>query len=133
MDQLNPEALNRRSTDDKGENHTRERRFEERLVVEPRPDTYTKWVVGVVGAGIISALTVLAVRDRASIDSSLNTISKDYGVLNGMVVSHETQIQVIKTRQERVLSDLQEIRKALETQAQLTTDNSRKLDVLLKR
>jgi len=66
MHTANPNPLFRRSTDPPDANHREARRYEEREVILERvgPDTYTKWVVGTVGAGIITLLGVLALRDR---------------------------------------------------------------------
>jgi len=54
----------RRSDDESGENHTKERH-----VYVVRESTHTKWVVGVVSAGIISALVFFAGLDRNNLDS----------------------------------------------------------------
>lgn len=123
--QVNPNQLNRRSDDPPDSNFTKVRMLEERLVVESTPmDSYTKWVVGIVGIGIISALSFLAARDRTGIDTDIGQLNSQLAVTSTLVINHETQIQVLKTRQDRVLEDLKVIQAAV-------NDNNAKLDKVL--
>lgn len=116
--QINPESLSKRVDDPPFSNFTKERKLEERIVVEPTPlDTYTKWIVGIVGVGLVTALTFFAARDRSEIDTDLTR-------LNFQVINHETQIQVLTAKQERVLQDLKDIQAAVNV-------NNEKLDKVL--
>ncbi len=121
---VNPVTLHRRQDDPVGADYHDVRRFEEREIIMEKPDAYTKWIVGVVGAGIITLLTVLAARDRQSVDVSLAKLETSEASVQLTLNAHEAQIQVIKVRQERVLADLEKI------QGQLK-DNGDKLDRLL--
>ena len=87
-------------------------------------DTYTKWIVGIVGAGIISSLSFLVIRDRMAVDDSLNKLDNQVTITSSQLVNHETQIQVINAKQERVLSDLKDIQEAVK-------DNNEKIDRVL--
>ena len=87
-------------------------------------DTFTRWIVGTVGAAIIALLSVLAMRDRQSLDQSLIHLDGRIIVAESRLSRHDMDIVRIDTKQERILSDLTELRKALD-------ENTDKLDRML--
>jgi len=94
----------------------------EHPIVPPTPiDTYTKWSVGVVGAALISGAAFFAIRDRTSVDIQFAKQQSAIESTNITVQAHEAQLQVIKMRQDRVLSDLVEINRKLDISAEMQT------------
>jgi uncharacterized protein YoxC len=79
--------------------------------------TYDRWIAKVVGAGLIALLAFYATKDRTSIDEELKSNQTQ-------ISSHEVQIQLIKSRQDRVLEDLKVIQSSVNT-------NNDKLDRVL--
>jgi hypothetical protein len=123
---INPVTLHRRAEDPPDANFHNARHYEEREVIIKRNGSF-RFFLSISGAVITILLATIAFfagRDRVRVDNDLIR-------LDGIVVSqgitlaqHQEQLAVIKSRQERVLSDLVEIRETLQS-------NSDKLDKLL--
>lgn len=62
-----------------------------------RSDTYSRWVVGVVGSGLVSLLAFLAVRDRVSIDASIIRLQTVIESQSALLAKHEVELQLLKT------------------------------------
>ncbi len=82
-----------------------------------RADSYSRWIVGIVGAGLVSLLSFLAIRDRLSIDVSLVRMQTLLESQSAVLAKHEVELQVLKTN----LQNLDE----------QTRENGMKLDNLL--
>jgi len=111
MPTANPNPLFRRAGDPPESNHRDDRRYEEReVIMERTEDTYTKWIVGAVGAGIIALLGVLALRDRQSIDQTMLHLNARQGQSEVLIQRHETDLQVLKVGQADVGADVKEMK-----------------------
>jgi len=67
---------------------------------------HTKWVVSAVSAAMITALGYLVVRDRVGVDTQIQRLDSTTLSLSLLAAQHEAQIQVLKSKQDRVLEDL---------------------------
>lgn len=107
----NPVSLHRRVSDPPEEDFRKSRRYEEReVILERQMDTYSKWIVGVVGAGIITLLSVLALRDRQSIDQTMVHLNSRQTATDVLVQRHETELQLLRQGQADVAADVKEMR-----------------------
>lgn len=79
---------------------------------------HTKWIVTVVSAALITSLGYLIVRDRIGVDTQIQRLDSTTLSLSLSAAQHEAQIQVLKSKQDRVLEDLR--------------SNGTKLDEVLK-
>lgn len=67
-------------------------------MIARRIDTsYSRWVGGVVGAGLVSLLSFLAIRDRISIDVSLVRLQAVIESQSAILAKHEVELQLLKT------------------------------------
>jgi hypothetical protein len=110
-ERVNPIGLHRRMTDQPEEDFRKARHYDEReVIVERQQDTYTKWIVGIVGAGIISLLGILGLRDRQSIDQTMIHLNARQSTTDSVVQRHETDIVRLETLVNRVPEDIAAMR-----------------------
>lgn len=72
-------------------------------------DPLTTWVVGVVLAGIVSALGFLAIEDRRSFDSRLAESAANRRAIEARVTATEAQIAAMQAGQAFIAASLQRI------------------------
>jgi hypothetical protein len=114
---MNSKPLHHRAEDAPGSDFRRLRYLEEREVIVKRNGTANKVLVVVGGATITILLGMVAFfagRDRVRVDSDLARIDAVVVTTTAQVASHEAQLRVFQSRQERVIIDLTEIRKQVE-------------------
>lgn len=87
------------------------------MVPQKAERSYERWIIGVVGTGLVSLLGFLGVRDRVSIDVSIARLQTILETQNAVLAKHEVELQVLKTN--------------LQSLDQQTRENGRKLDTLL--
>lgn len=83
------------------------------MIVQKSMDSHTKWVVAVTGTGIISLLTVLAMRDRQSIDQTLVHMDGRIRLEEQTSARHEADLAVLKNNGTRHAQDLAELKQAM--------------------
>lgn len=93
-------ASSQRRVDDEGNDFTSLR------VGGGRFNGHTKWVTTVVSAAIIASLGYLIVRDRVGVDTQIQRLDSTTLSLGLTSAGHEAQIQVLRSKQDRVLEDL---------------------------
>lgn len=104
-------ALYRREGDPRESDFRRQRYAEEReVIIRSRPDAYTRWIVGTVGAGIITLLGILAMRDRQSIDQTLVHHDARLAIQEQTAARHESDLAVLKSSGERQSQDIAEMK-----------------------
>jgi hypothetical protein len=114
-ERANPSVLHRRVSDPPEEDFRKSRRYEEReVILEKTQDSLTKWVVGVVGAGIITLLGVLALRDRQSVDQTLVHLDGRLVTTQSQVARHEVDIARLETQLIRIPEDIAAMRKQID-------------------
>lgn len=67
------------------------------MIAHRTDNSYTKWIVGIVGAGLVSALAFLAIRDRITIDASLMRLQTVIESQSALLAKHEVELQLLKT------------------------------------
>lgn len=102
---LSSMAPPRRSSDNVEADHRPERQ------VHGPFNGHTKWVVGVVSAGIVSALTFLVVADRQSIDRRITALEQ---LTMQLARNQDSQVAESRARWEEVQRSLQRIEAAVE-------------------
>jgi hypothetical protein len=115
-----PTILHHRETDLPGSDFRRARHCEEREVIIKRNGTTAKVMIALAAICFPIMLTIigaLVVRDRASVDADLAS-------LKAAKEAQALQIQAVVTIQQRVLTDLAEMKAGLK-------DNGNKLDMVL--
>jgi len=88
------------------------------MIAAHRTDSsYSRWIVGIVGAGLVSMLSFLAVRDRVSIDVSIVRLQTIIESQSQILAKHEVELQLLKTN--------------LNYLSEQTRENGKKLDTVL--
>lgn len=117
-DRASAELLHRRQGDPSGADFRQRRYVEERPVIVKRGDgSLQKWTLAAVLSTGMALFAFFAGRDRLSVDAKFNSLDVRQDSLSAQMARHEAEIQVMRSKQDRVLSDLAE--------------NGRKLDLLL--
>lgn len=75
-----------------------------------RENTFTKWIVGVVGTSIIALLGWLAVRDHTRIDTTLDSLALQDKALGIILERSQIDLAVAKTREETLSDDIKELK-----------------------
>jgi hypothetical protein len=87
------------------------------MAAQKAENAYTKWIVGIVGSGLVSLLGFYGVRDRIAIDASLIRLQTIVESQSAILSKHEVELQLLKND----LKKLEEVGKS----------NNEKLDLVL--
>ena len=87
------------------------------MIAQRVEDTYSKWIVAIVGSGLVTLLGFLGIRDRIAIDASLIRLQTVIESQSALLAKHEVELQLLKT-------DLKYV-------TEQTRENGNKLDSLL--
>lgn len=79
--------------------------------------SYTRWVVGVVGAAVIASLAWFATNDRASVEQRLEMYQAFASTTSGTLAVHEYRLDEQRDRLVRIESKLDEILDRLPAQS----------------
>jgi hypothetical protein len=119
---VNSKSLHHRAEDPPGSDFRRLRYLEEREVIVRKNGTVNKVLVIIGGTAITILLAMVAFfagRDRVRVDNDIARIDAVVVTTTAQVASHEAQLRVFQSRQERVMVDLAEIRKQVEDNNEL--------------
>lgn len=72
------------------------------VIAQRAEKSYERWIVGVVGTGLVSMLGFLAVRDRVAIDVSLVRLQTILESQSAILAKHEVELQLLKSNLENL-------------------------------
>ena len=72
-------------------------------------DTYSNWITGIVGTGIVAALGYLAIQDRQSIDDDIKGLKAHEEQMNAVIGTIKSDEAVAKVQHDYLVMSVNEL------------------------